>query len=477
MTTSPTMSQVAAAGPTLADRRVPTSDLLGWGFLSLSLAVWALALVAGLQAAIFAFTLIGLIATMVGLISPPIGLFGIGILCTTDTLARFGIMTGGILRYNTFNYWLSLVVLLYAPFLLRLRNATCIIWQLFVVLLTIQLMFSPDLFHGILQVLFVLSPLGLLVYFTRTCRDERLWYWLGVVCGTIGAAGGAVVLATDTSLIQLHGNQYTFFPISAIFAICLGFTYATRHRRGQIMLLLLAALNLGWVLSTGSRGGLLIAGCAMTYLLLKLRGTSRRLAVFAMISLMVLIAVILSPDLIGHTLERMALLFDSDHSMRMRTSGRWELTLGGWYIFLDHPFGVGTGGYEHAWRHLDVAGALSGFKAGEKTFAHAAWVKTLSENGVFGLLLHIAFVFSFAVAGYRERHRGLFGLGLLVTVTLCIVYTVHEFAPRGPWMLVAGTLVMLQREDVIAALYRALGRQPPTDPHAMSVDFARHDDC
>jgi hypothetical protein len=97
--------------------------------------------------------------------------------------------------------------------------------------------------------------------------------------------------------------------------------------------------------------------------------------------------------------------------------------------------------------------------AGQETFAHAAWIRTLAENGLWGLLLHFAFVVSFAWVGYRERGRGLFGLGLLVTATLCLVYAVHEMQPRGPWMLLTGALVMLNREEVVSSLNRSLGRR------------------
>lgn len=461
MTSAYRISGSHAGGPLDDDRygRVLAVELLGWGFLVLSLGVWALAFAAGLRLAILAFTAIGLIAAAVGLFYPAVGLFGIGILCTTDTLARFGIMTGGLLRYNTFNYWLSLVALLYAPFLLRLRNSHCIIWQLFVLLLVVQLSYSPDRYQGILQLLYVISPLGLLVYFVRTCQNERLWYWVGVVSGSIGAVGGAVVLTTDTYLIQVHGNQYTFFPISAMFSICLAFPYATSHRRGQVLLLVMAALNFGWVMLTGSRGGLLIATIAMSFLLLELRGTSRRILVFGLLALLATTAIALFPSLIANSIHRTVLLLDSDYSMSLRTSGRSELVLGGWYIFREHPLGVGTGGYENAWVALDVVGSLSGFSAGKRIFAHAAWVKTLAENGVGGLLLHLAFVMSFVFAGFRERKNGLLALGILVSLTLGVVHMVHEFAPRGPWMLTAGAIVMLNREEMLAALDRSLGRR------------------
>ena len=222
-----------------------------------------------------------------------------------------------------------------------------------------QLAFSADLSAGLLQLLQVIAPFGLLVYFARTIQDERLWYWLGIVLGTMGAAGGGVVLATDTLILRAHHNQYVLFPASCIFAVCLAFRYASSQRRGQLLLFFLATVNFFWVAIVGSRGGLLIASCGLAYLLLNIRGTSRRILVFGLGGLLTTAVFALFPGLLSHAVEGMSLLLKSDYSMSLRTSGRWELVLGSWYIFLDHPFGVGTGGFEHAWRGLDVGGQLS----------------------------------------------------------------------------------------------------------------------
>jgi len=422
------------------------------------MAVWLLGLATELSVAVLVFTLIGLAAAAVGLIYPAIGLFGIGILCTTDTLARFGLLHGGWLRFNTFNYWLVLVILVYAPFLVRLRNSHCIIWQLLVLLLAIELIHSPDLFLGVNHLLGVVSPFGVLIYFVRTCRNQRLWYWMGIVNGALGAVGGGVIYATDNYLIRAHGNQFTFFPNAALFSICLASRYASANRRGQIPLLIMATLNFGWVLMTGSRGGLLISSCCMFFLLWELRGRWRRLFILATIALLATTACSLYPALVFRSLDRIMLLFDSDFSLRQRTSGRWDVALGGWYMLMDHPWGVGTGGFERTLANLDLQGGLSGFHAGKDLNAHAGWVRTLAENGLPGLLLHVALVVSFAVAGYRERHRGLLSLGVLVSATLCMVHVVHEFAPRGPWLLTAGAIVMLNRDEMQSALKRSLGR-------------------
>ena len=131
--------------------------------------------------------------------------------------------------------------------------------------------------------------------------------------------------------------------------------------------------------------------------------------------------------------------------MSSRTSGRSDLALGGWYIFQEHPLGVGTGGFGDAWSTLNRREGLSDFREGARTAAHSAWIRVLAENGIPGILALFGFVFSFAVIGWRRRSSGAFPLGLLVTFTLAVAFLAHEFQGKGLWFLVAGAMTLLRR--------------------------------
>jgi len=147
-------------------------------------------------------------------------------------------------------------------------------------------------------------------------------------------------------------------------------------------------------------------------------------------------------------IHRFDKLLNSDLPMANRTSGRSDLALGGWYMFQQHPFGVGTGGFGYSWISLNRREGLSGFRQGEFTPAHSGWIKVLAENGVPGILVFTAFVFSFAVVGWRKRWAGVFPLGLLVTASLCVAFLADEFQGKGLWLLVAAVMTILRRVPV-----------------------------
>lgn len=431
------------------------TDSLGWGFLVLSLVVWTVGVVAGAELAVLALVMVGLAGAVYGLVHPAVGLLSVGILCTLDAPSRYVLMNqGGLFRWNTLNYLLAFIAVLNAPFLLRLRNRQCILWQLFLLLLAVQLFHSPELKLGILRVLALISPAGLIVYFSRNVENQRLWYWVGMVNGATGALGGFVFFLNGGVWIAISVNEWVRFPLTAIFSICLAFHYASISRRGQITLALLAATNFGWVFLAGSRGAVLIACLCGVFLLTRVRGVSRRLLVFGAAGMLAGAIIVVFPGLIGRTADRFLLLFDSTSSARARTSGRSDLMLGAWYMFRENPLGVGTGGFEAAWANLDLQGGLSGFKAGKSMAAHSGWTKTLAENGFPGVLLFAAFIGSFLVTGLRRKEEGLWAYSLLVAALLSMAAVTTEFDGKGLWFLVIGVMVLLNRGDVLSAVRR-----------------------
>jgi O-antigen ligase len=184
----------------------------------------------------------------------------------------------------------------------------------------------------------------------------------------------------------------------------------------------------------------------LCFLALEIRGFWRR---FAALICGVLVGLLILPQfgkLEEKTFYRMNKLFDTSHSAAGRTSGRADLAIGGWRIFLEHPLGVGTGAYADYWAKLDNREGLSGFARGKSFPSHSGWIKVLVENGVVGILLFAAFAISFAIVGCRRKSWRLFTIGLLTTSVLCVALIATEFQSRGLWLLVAGAITLLHRQ-------------------------------
>ena len=152
------------------------------------------------------------------------------------------------------------------------------------------------------------------------------------------------------------------------------------------------------------------------------------------------------------------MLLDPNVTLTDRTSGRADLMLAGWYMFRDHPLGIGTGGFATAWSGLSVAERISGWGLESLKPAHAGWIKILVENGVPGILFFGAFLCSFAVAGWRSRVRGLLPLGLLASLVLGLGFLTTEYQSKGLWFIAAGVMILLRRHPVAAHHGRTAGR-------------------
>jgi O-antigen ligase len=409
--------------------------------------VWGGGLLVGFESALALSTIGSFAAVVVGLARPVIGVFGVGMLSTLDAASRVFLLEGGLWRWNTVNYWLLVVMVLSLPYLVRLKDGQSRILQAFLLLLTLELAVSADRRLGAQHILGLAVLFGLLVYFTRAARDEQIWYWLGVVNGTLAAATGLVFYLQIEQLPYINPNAWAYVPLTGIFAICLGLLCGRPRLRAQITLLLLATVNVVWIFLSGSRGTLLIAVTSLVILAVAVRPHRRR-AAFLAGSLLVAIAITTQfAHLQALGLERVGLLFDPDRPLVSRTSGRSDLMIAGWNIFLSHPLGVGTGGFSDAWADLgDLGGRLTFERTGEETQAHSAWFKTLAENGVPGIVLLAAFVGSFAVVGWRRSRRdpNLRLLGLLVTAALSVGFVSAQFQGKGPWFLAAAAMTLFR---------------------------------
>lgn len=415
-----------------------------WGarLVVLIVALWGLGVIAGFKAALGLLVALGFLLAGSGLFVPAVGLYGVTMLATLDAPSRVYLMGGGLLRWNSFNYWLLLVMAVGLPCLLRCRDPHTRLLQLFITLLLAEIPLSPELTPGVLHALNVVTMFGLLIYFRRAARDERVWLWAGLVNGVLAAVGGMVFYLQRGGLRRIDENALSYFPLTALFLICLGFAAAGRRPGGQLALGGLAVVNGMWVFLTGSRGGTLVATLCFLYLFAEVRGLGRRVVLMAAAVLIGLGIAAQFSDLQERTLHRFDKMLDSDYSATKRTSGRYDLAIGGWRIFLDHPLGVGTGGFRHMWAHLELREGLSDFGEGEEKSAHCGWLKVLSENGLPGFGLLAAYVGSFAWVGWRRGR-----VGLLAAAILSVAFISTEFQNKGLWLLAAGATVRLHPES------------------------------
>ena len=419
--------------------------------------VSAAGFVAGFSASVTILTLLGFAAAFAGIWMPGLGLFGVAILSTIDPLTRVYLMSGGLLRWNSFNYLLLLVMFIVLPRVLKLHDIHTMLLACFTLLMAVHLTFTPALDVGLYNILNVLAAFGLLIFHLRAGGDRFMLYWMAVVSGLLAGVGGAVYFMQMASLPVINKNAWSAYPLTAIFMVCVAYPYT---RRGTSLLTLggLAMINTVWVFFSGSRGAMLIALVCLGYLLFYTRGVQQKLGVGILALASFVVAIANFGDQQAFALHRIDKLFDDSRSLDSRTSGRSDLVIAGWYLFRDNPLGVGTGGFGPAYAELiDNDIRFLGHEKG----AHSAWIKTLAENGIIGLALLLAYVFSFAVHGFRHRREGFLPLGLLVTFVIASAFFSREFQSKGLWFMAASYISL--------SSYRALSGSPATARNRDSV--------
>ena len=418
-----------------------STDTWGQALLVLILLAWATSFFLGFETALTVLTLIGFALAVIGLRFPFVGLFGIGFLSTLDPLTRVYLLTGGLFRWNTFNYLLLLVILLALPFIFRLNDPHSRILQIFIVLIGLELFISTDPSAGIQDILNMIAIFGMLVYFARNLQDNAAFFWLSMLSGTLAAAGGLVFFLLSDQLDYIDPNAWGLFPLTALFAICFGFRYADRYRNGRFVLSALATVNLVLLFLSGSRGNLLIGLCCLLFLFGALR--SLKWWIFMVVSLLAIGSVISLQFVTEQTnaLHRLQKSFDTSYSLSSRTSGRSLLLEGGLRIIMEHPLGIGTGGFRWEFSKLGVW-------EDRAAPAHSAWIKVLAENGFPGFILLAAYVVSFAYVGWRSGQRDLFLIGILVTISFAVGFISREFQGKSLWFLAVGGTVFLHQKEM-----------------------------
>lgn len=435
-----------ASGTTRSAGRFPdvSTDAQFWGCLLVAVIAlaWSMTLFVDFRVVLTVLMVIGFGVAVIGMRYPLLGLLGIGMLCTLNEIAAPLLLKGGLWRWNFLNYWLLLVGLAFFPYLLRLRQPPTRVLLPLLLLLGVEILVSPRPLEGIQHVFAVSAMFGILIYFRRAPLDVSTWYWLGVVTGVLAAGGSAAFVVQQGSLPDVNRNVWSYLPLTAVVTICLAFVGTGKAPRRRSVLLLLAVINGVWVFLSGSRGSLLIAAVCLAFLFTMMK--MHRALLLGIVATLVSVLILSHfTTLQDEALSRLSLLVDSKESFTVRTSGRFDLVLGGWYIFKDHPFGVGSGGFAAAWADLGRREGLSLFAHGTEMAAHSGWIKVLAENGLPGILLLAGYVLSFTVVGWRARHSELLKVGLLVSAVLTVAWVSTEFQNKALWFVAAGGTLLL----------------------------------
>lgn len=411
-------------------------------FIILSLVVWGASFFLDFENCVILLMFIGLSAAALGYFLPPIGLIGIGFLCTLDAIAQSLVLTGGLLRYNTVNYMLVGIMLISIPLLLKFHDLSTRLLEIFLILLGLELILSPNISQGIQDMLNIVSMFGLVVYLTRAINDEDAYFWMGIVNGVLAGAGTAVIYLQFEQLPYLNPNVWTFFPMTALFSLCIAFPFALKRKNGTLWILVLSTINFIWIFLSGSRGNLLISMCCLLYLFFSAKKGSLRITmiILGLVGVLGMAAFFLEEQ--SYTVERILLTFDSSQSVESRTSHRSVIAKAGWILFTENPMGVGTGGFSQAVATVDLL-------AGSKRPAHAAWVKVLAENGFLGAILLFLFVISFTIVGWIKRKQpGLLVMGLFVSASFGVAFISKEYQGKSMWLLGAAAIVFMHKDTV-----------------------------
>jgi O-antigen ligase len=410
------------------------------------LLVWAAGEWVGFLRALTTLTLIGFVAAIAGIRNPALGLLGVGLLAVLDPISRHLVLNaGGLLRWNSFNYLLVFVTLLYLPVVWRMSDPHSRLLRLLIAILALGMLLPPRWEPGLQTLLNISTVFAIVIYVQRTSCDYLMMFWLGVVMSVAAAAGGFEYYRHAGMLPEMNKNAFAMFPLAGLFGACLALPFAGGIRGGQLLLASLASMDLAWVFLSRSRGSLLLGLIAMGFLLISIRTLPRRLTSVTAAALLIAGASGHFDALQADAARRFSKMLDQRMSLEERTSGRGNLALGGWRIFTRHPLGVGTGGFEDAWAELEQIDNSTRFAQGKLVPAHSAWVMVLAENGLPGLVVFTMFVGSFAVIGLRKRDPTLRRLGVFTTIILAAAFGTTEFQSKALWFVAAAATALLHQ--------------------------------
>jgi len=167
-------------------------------------------------------------------------------------------------------------------------------------------------------------------------------------------------------------------------------------RRQQMPLMaLLAAMPVGALLISASRGGIIGFGCEVILLVILLwirRGEKKHVFTF-------LVALLLAGGLVawlgvGQVIQR----FSQIHNPEVTEGRRISMASGAYHIFRDHPWtGTGVGTIVSVYPAYETA-----YDATIVDHVHDDHFELLAETGVLGALCWLTFIVLLAVYGFRN---------------------------------------------------------------------------
>jgi O-antigen ligase len=447
-----------------------------WGprLLGVIVLVWLAGEWTGFIRALMTLTFIGFIAAIAGIRNPVLGLLGVGLLVVLDPISRHLVLgAGGLLRWNSFNYWLVIVILLYLPLVWRLSDPHSVLLRVLLIVLALGLVLSPRWEPGLQTLLNISTVFAIVVYFLRAPCDATTMFWLGMVMSVTAAVGGFEYFRHAETLPVINKNAFAMFPLAGLFGACLALSFAGGIRWGQFLLASIASVDLAWVFLSRSRGSLVLGLIAMGFLLISVRTLPRRVTSLTAAALLIAGASGHFDALQADAARRVNKLLDERMTLEERTSGRANLALGGWHLFLQNPMGVGTGGFADAWADLEQLDNSTRFAPGSHTSAHSAWVMVLAENGVPGILVFMLYVGSFAAVSVKRRDPTLVRLGLFTSIMLAAAFGTTEFQSKALWFVAGAATALLHQQHRLAAPRPAgvvgAGRRPLRRPLVQPV--------
>lgn len=389
----------------------------------------------GFEIAVLVIALFGWALVLLFLRSPKVGVFGLVVLCAVDPTMRVYVFLPLDLPHNTFNYLLLIIMLSSLMTLWRHMDVRIALMGCFASLLAVQILGSPSMFLGLHSTFEVVAGFGLIAAFFRTGLDDR---FLGRAAVSVGIAVGCLMLVyfQRPPDVPINVNAIVHVPLGGLVLIALA--VARRGHRNWTLIGLLVTVLFGCAFITTSRGGFMVAAVLSLFVLWRAPSFRWKSYSIATACLALVVAAVVYGDLFSRSTAKWAEFTDPALSVAQSTHRRSEIAESGWRTFLANPLGTGTGSF------VVTNGANRLHSRGYA--AHSAWIKTMTENGIPGLLLLAAFVIAIAL-GRPASPDVSRAIGPVAALAMSLLFLTSEFQSKSLWMLIAGAILLIQQRQ------------------------------
>lgn len=411
-------------------------------------------------------TIISIFFILLGLLKKEVGLLGIGMIAIMDPFIRIFLATGDniLFRWNTNNYILLISAAVLLAFQgVKIKDISSKFLFLLIVICVLQLTYSTNLLSGSYYILNLFSYFGFLAIFIYLSSGKSsLITESFVVIAVFGLVIHILYRLAANELPYIDHSSVAQSGLSVLYVICLGLSLDSKKSKVPLLLVVVVSSAMFFLIFiTGSRSGTTLAIVALIFILAKLGNYTISNRVFAILAGS-LVAFALFNQFSGAADDvqyRFAKLLDTNVNLTEKTSNRSDLLFIGWSIFVDNPFGVGTGSladkqiirsyaYDYGQNpYLYLSGVNT---------VHSALMKTLAENGLQGGILLLLFAVSFSYYYIQTTdNRATMAVGVFCTATLLLSFFVTEFQGKSLTYLAAGTTYILYYQTQTQFKYMA----------------------